>query len=111
MTLLSINAAAAAGIDRFRDPKWVNKLEHLSIHITEDRKPGLWIRLHSPNNVAINGRDPVERLLVIDATPEQMDLLLYEAYDGPLPGSPEYQAAERAAIEAWNLFLPPKETS
>jgi hypothetical protein len=86
--LISIEDAAAIGIQRVRKPTWADPLDHLKIDII-DGKPGPWVHLWAPFNRECNGRDPV------DAFAYQWDLSVpeFELYDGPLPGSEEYQKA------------------
>ena len=59
--LISINQAAAQGIDRLRQPRWANPEDYLKIDIIDGR-PGPWLHLYSPANQAINGRNPVDML-------------------------------------------------
>jgi hypothetical protein len=53
--LMSLNDAAAYGIERVRQPQWANKLDHLKIDIIDDR-PGPWLHLYAPFNKT-PGRD------------------------------------------------------
>jgi hypothetical protein len=86
--LISIEDAAAIGIQRVRKPIWADPLDHVKIDIIDD-KPGPWLHLWCPFNKECNGRDPV------DAFAYQWNLSMpeFELYDGPLPGSEEYQKA------------------
>lgn len=61
--MISINQAAAQGIDRLRQPIWANAEDYLKIDII-DGKAGPWGHLYSPINEAINGRNPVDMLLL-----------------------------------------------
>ena len=61
--LLSIVEAAALGIGRLRMPQWVDPNDYLKIDIV-DGKPGPWGHLYSPINELVNGRNPVDLLLV-----------------------------------------------
>jgi hypothetical protein len=88
---LSVNEAAARGIERLRKPIWANKLDHLKIDIV-DGKPGPWLYLWAPFNTECNGRDPVESF----AYQWDLDFPEFEIYAGPLPSSAEYQAAVKA---------------
>lgn len=63
MVLISINQAAAMGIDRLRQPRWANLEDYLKIDII-DGKAGPWGHLYSPANEAVNGRNPVDMLLL-----------------------------------------------
>jgi hypothetical protein len=86
--LLSIQDAAARGIERVRKPIWANPLDHLKIDIV-DGKPGPWLHLWCPFNTECNGRDPV------DVFAYQWDLSVkeFEPYAGPLPQSDAYTEA------------------
>jgi hypothetical protein len=88
--MLSIEDAAARGIERLRKPIWANPLDHLKIDIIEG-KPGPWLHLWCPFNKECNGRDPVSVLAF------QWDLTIpeFELYDGPLPQSDEYKEAAK----------------
>jgi hypothetical protein len=89
MKLISINEAAAAGIERLRYPKWVTPEDHLKIDII-DGKPGLWTHLFAPFNRECNGRDPVS----IICTQMDYGAAEWEPYTGPISGSDEYKAAQ-----------------
>lgn len=84
--LLSINEAAARGIERVRKTAWANSFDHVKIDII-DGKPGPWLHVFAPFNRECNGRDPVSILL------EGPDDCCFVPYDGPLPTSEEYRAA------------------
>lgn len=89
MTLISINDAAAAGIQRLRHPKWVIPEDHLKIDIING-KPGVWTHLYSPFNRECNGRDPISELFTrMDYTSAE-----WEPYTGPIADSDEYRAAQ-----------------
>ena len=89
MKLISINEAAAAGIERLRDPKWMTPEDHLKIDII-DGKPGPWTHLFSPFNRECNGRDPVS----IICTQMDYGTAGWEPYTGPISGSDEYKASQ-----------------
>ena len=61
--LISIRQAAAQGIDKLRMPQWVNPDDYLKIDIIDGR-PGPWTHLFSPVNEEINGRNPVDMLVI-----------------------------------------------
>ncbi len=63
MELISINEAAARGIDKLRQPRWANQEDYLKIDIIEG-KAGPWGHLYSPANMAINGKNPVDMMLL-----------------------------------------------
>lgn len=63
MELISINEAAARGIDKLRQPRWANPEDYLKIDIL-DGKAGPWGHLYSPVNETISGRNPVDMLLL-----------------------------------------------
>lgn len=89
MKLMSINEAAAAGIERLRDPIWAIPEDHLKIDIFNG-KAGLWAHIYSPFNLECNGKDPVDILsLYIDR--EQQ---IYVKYDGPISDSHEYKSSQ-----------------
>jgi hypothetical protein len=90
--LISINEAAAKGIQRLRKPIWAGPMDHLKIDIVVGYAAGPWTHLYSPFNQECNGRDPVDILSV------NMDYELkeYIPYDGPLPESEEYKRKEKA---------------
>lgn len=89
-SLLSINQAAAWGIDRVRRPIWANPLDHLKIDII-DGQPGPWLHLFAPFNKECNGRDPVDILAIIGPPPIDLDEAVFVPYHGALPTSEEYQ--------------------
>ena len=90
--LMSINEAAAAGVDRLRKPEWRMREDHLKIDII-DGKPGPWTHLYSVTNLAFNKRDPVDILLLNPAFNMDYDLRCFVHYSGPLPESEEYRNA------------------
>lgn len=95
--LISINEAAARGIERLRKPTWANPCDHLKIDVLRDGdadKPGPWTHLYTPFNKECNGRDPVDILCVTQG----MDYTehCWVPYTGPLPDSEEYKAAVAA---------------
>lgn len=89
--LLSINQAAAAGIERLRKPVWVSLLDHIKVDVV-DGKPGPWLHLWCPINKECNGRDPID---VLAFGPSAVDLNeeCFLPYTGPLPESDEYREA------------------
>ncbi len=88
--LISMREAAKRGIERIRRPIWADKMDHLKLTIV-DGNLGPWIKLYAPFNQECNGRDPVE-MLIVQADP---DKAAYVPYEGPLPESEEYKAAQR----------------
>jgi hypothetical protein len=101
VSLISINEAAALGIDRIRKPIWATPEDHLKIDIING-KPGPWIHLYAPFNKECNGCDPVNILWI------QMDYNepVYVPYTGPLPDSEEYLAkvATKEIMEKTKAF-------
>lgn len=87
MGLISIEAAAARGIDRLRLPEWVSRFDHIKIDILVDARVGPWVKCYFPQNVSLQGRDPIE-VLITDFPSEPV----WETYEGPLPESDEYKA-------------------
>jgi hypothetical protein len=83
--MISIIEAAAQGVERLRKPIWSDPYDHFKIDII-DGKPGPWLHLWCPFNIACNGRDPV------DCFAHQWDLSQaeFEPYEGPLPTSEAY---------------------
>ena len=63
MDLISINEAAAQGIDRVRMDVWANQEDHIKIDIIEGR-PGPWGHLYSPVNERIGQENPKDFLLM-----------------------------------------------
>lgn len=90
---ISITEAAMRGIARVRLPVWANPLDHIKIDITRDGGVGPWLHLFCPINKAINGRDPVDFLWMVDPMKTDIHAREFEPYSGPLPGSEEYQKA------------------
>jgi hypothetical protein len=90
--MMSLNQAAAAGIERIRKPIWADAFDHFKLDIISGR-PGPWLRLYAPFNVALNGKDPVSILWAIQFGTDAADSVEFEEYGGPLPDSDEYQAA------------------
>jgi hypothetical protein len=89
---MSFAEAAAAGIDRLRMPHWAGPMDHVKIDIIAG-KPGPWVHNFCPANVEINGRDPVD-VLIIHVSADAR----FVRYDGPLPDSEAY----RAEAAWWN---------
>jgi hypothetical protein len=87
--LISIDEAAAQGIERLRMPKWVNRLDHIKLDVINGAA-GPWLRLFSPFNIECNGRDPMPVLIFNFDTASKEYLL----YSGALPDSEEYKAAQ-----------------
>lgn len=88
--LLSIRQAARLGIDRLRQPNWVNPLDHVKIDLQPNGLFGPWAHLYAPFNIHCNGRDPVDMLMI--AGQFDLDAEGLEPYKGPLPDSAEYKA-------------------
>ena len=84
--LMTMEEAAARGIDRVRDWRWAGAMDHAKIDII-DGKPGPWAHLYRPCNVELNGRDPVD-VPITQVSPGGKVV----RYDGPLPDSAEYRA-------------------
>lgn len=85
--LISINEAAALGIERLRKPVWAHPCDHLKLDIIGGR-PGPWTHLWCPFNKECNGRDPVDILCIsLD-----YDERCYVPHTGPTPDSDEYKA-------------------
>lgn len=89
---LTIDEAAAQGIERLRRPNWANPMDHIKIDII-DGKAGPWIHLYSIMNRDFNGRDPVNHLFI------HVDRDGYLPYTGALPDSEEYKAEEKKFSE------------
>jgi len=88
--LISMEDAAAQGIERLRKPIWANPLDHVKIDIIGGSL-GIWFHLYCPFNKECNGRDPVSMLLMQmpDGTSSIKEFV---PYTGPLPDSKEYLA-------------------
>ena len=86
VSLISINQAAALGIERLRKPIWATPEDHLKIDII-DSKPGLWTHLYAPFNLKCNGRDPVD-IFVLNMDYGAVE---YVPYQGALPDSDQYK--------------------
>ena len=89
--LLSIAQAAAAGIDRVRQPLWANPFDHLKIDIVGGQ-PGPWLHLFCPYNKQSNKRDPVDILWIVPPFIYNASAEMFVPYTGPLPDSKEYKA-------------------
>jgi hypothetical protein len=85
--LISINEAAARGIERLRKPVWANPFDHLKIDVLDGR-PGPWVHLYAPFNKKCNGRDPVS-FLIFNHDPDAKD---FQPYTGHPADSDEYKA-------------------
>lgn len=92
--LISIRDAAAKGIERLRQPQWVNPMDHIKIDLVKGIL-GPWVHLWCPFNTECNKRDPVDMLL----WQVGLDDAEWLPYTGPLEDSAEYKA-EVAAIAA-----------
>lgn len=88
--LISLNDAAAKGIERLRKPVWTDPMEHIKIDAIDGRL-GPWVRLYSPGSLSCNGEDPVAMLLSTCGNLAEKALV---PYTGPLPDSDEYKAAQ-----------------
>jgi hypothetical protein len=86
---ISIEEAAARGIERLRQPKWVTAEDHLKIDIING-KPGPWTHLYAPFNLECNGKDPVD-VICMNMNYKSADWL---PYAGPIADSDEYRAAQ-----------------
>ncbi len=93
--LISIADAAKLGIERVRLTKWANPLDHLKIDIVEG-KPGPWLHLFAPFNKECSGRDPVNFLWIMGPMKTDVNTPEFVVYEGPLPESDEYKAAQAA---------------
>jgi len=91
MRLLSLNEAAAQGIERLRRSIWAIPMDHIKMD-TQTGKVPLFVYLYSPFNQECNGRDPVE---IFQGGPLGYDPneKAWVPYTGPLPDSKEYEAA------------------
>ena len=89
---MKLKEAIAKGLVRLRRARWANPMDHVELCAG-----GLLSVVWSPHNVAINGRDGISLGVTTDDDGTVDDL---EEYTGPLPGSPEYVAEERAFAEA-----------
>lgn len=98
--LISLTEAAERGITRLRRPKWVVPMDHVRLDIVEGL-PSPLLRLHSPMNRALNGRDPVEIPVVDSAAEMNLNEKSWLPYTGPLPGSDEY----KAEAERWSTLF------
>jgi len=91
--LISLRQGAEQGIERFRQPQWVNPLDHLKIDLTP-KGMGPWAHLYCPMNKQLNGRDPVDILCISGALggvdPHRQEWL---PYTGQPAESDEYKAA------------------
>lgn len=94
--LISLRQAAAAGVERVRKPEWVDPCDHIKIDIISGGL-GPWAHLYAPINKSLNGRDPVDILII--AGEIQADSVEFIAHDGPDSKSPAYVAA--VAAEEW----------
>ena len=92
--LISLEDAAALGIERVRLGYWANRMDHFKIDII-DGKVGPWVKLYAPFNKHCNGRDPMPMLITMFETWHRT----YEVYRGPLPDSVEYLEAAAAFDE------------
>ena len=86
--LMTIEEAAAKGIERLRQPQWVNPLDHIKIDLNRGGF-GPWVHLWCPLNKECNGCDPVDMLAFQVGT----DRAEWLPYTGPLETSDEYKAA------------------
>lgn len=77
--LITITEAAAQGITRLRLPHWVSELDFIEI-------AGPLLRLWSPMNQHVNGRDPVT--MTIGSF--DRDSREWLPHQGPTETSPEY---------------------
>jgi hypothetical protein len=85
---ISLTEAAAKGIERLRNPKWVTPEDHIKIDIIDGRL-GPWAHLWCPFNKECNGRDPMDIFSFwVDCNAAE-----WVVYDGPLPDSEQYKAA------------------
>lgn len=96
--LLSINQAVAANIERLRKPNWANPLDHLKVTVIDGRLAP-WVKLYSPSNKPVNGRDPQDILIL----QFDCDEACYLPYTGALPDSEQYKQAEQVKIKLWEM--------
>src|SRR5262249_49772487 len=74
---ISINDAAATGVDKLRKPYWANADDHIKIEIVNG-KAGVWLRFYSDLNETLGNPNPVE-LLGISADYEKKEWIAWEA--------------------------------
>lgn len=107
---MSLKEAAKLGVSRVRQSNWSHKMDHIEIHIVRDAagnptgQYGPWLKLYSPFNVPINGRDPVSFLafsMPNDLPKIDPDAKALFQYFGPLPDSPEYRVEAMRCAEGW----------
>lgn len=87
--LVSLNEAAAKGIERVRKPEWADRCDHLKINAVEGR-PGLWLELWCPFNTRCNGRDPVKTM----CTEFNLNAREWLPHSGPTSDSDEYRTSK-----------------
>jgi hypothetical protein len=91
--LLTLQEAAERGVTAIRKPMWAGRFDHMTFDTVRQADGtvhiGPWLRLYSPMNEAINGRDPVSILLT--ETGDTRDAV-WLPYKGPSATSEEYLA-------------------
>jgi hypothetical protein len=70
-------------------------MDHIKIDVI-DGEVGPWVHLYCPINKVINGRDPLSFIWGMPPVAVTVHDQIFEAYDGPLPESEEYQACTAA---------------
>lgn len=93
--LMSIDEAAARGIERLRQPQWKDPCAHLKLDIINGR-PGPWVHLYDPSNSRVNGKDPVSMLFLNVG----FDIKEWIEHTGPTCDSEEYKAAQ-VVFDRW----------
>ena len=85
--MMTLREAVAKRIERLRNPKWANPMDHLKLDLIGESGHGPWLHLFCPFNQECNGRDPVD-FLMFDFDWDERE---WVAYKGPLPDSQAYR--------------------
>lgn len=75
-TIMSIAAAAAAGITKLRRENWAFRDDHIELDLI-DGKLGPWFTLHLPTSAQLIGAEPTQRQLLLG---HDLDEVAWEPY-------------------------------
>ena len=99
MELISMNEAAAQGIERIRQPNWSFPTDYLKLDIVDGRL-GPWVHLYSRfKGMSGEHKNPQSILWVLDGGAEQANAKEFVRYDGEIdPDETPPIAAQTASV-------------
>ena len=83
MTLISMNEAAAQGIERICQPHWAFPTDYFKLDIIDGRL-GPWVHLYSRMNETISQPNPQDVLWIMEGGAAQADERVWLPYEGEI---------------------------